>query len=361
MTRLAGPVEAGQPAGGSQREARHRGIPHAELVEDFRLALISRSLDDRELTLQKQRRAYFHIAGAGHEALLLGLARHLRAGHDWFFPYYRDRALMLGLGLTPEELLLQSVGSADDPASGGRQMPSHWGSKDRNVVTQSSSTGSQCLPAVGCAEAGRYIHRRAPLPGCRAHADEVTYVSLGEGATSEGEFWESLNTACALRLPVLYVVADNGWAISVPASEQAPAPVAELVRGFPGLDADRFDGRDYFAARAHGRRAIERIRAGLGPVLLHATVTRPYSHSSSDDQAKYRLPEELAEEADNDPILRFERELVRGGVLHPEQALALQDEARRLVADASRRAVAATRPEPASVTEHVWALPRLPL
>src|SRR5581483_1158994 len=185
--------------------ATYRGIPHHELIDDFRLACISRALDDREMALQKQSKVFFQISGAGHEALLLALARHLRPGYDWFFPYYRDQALMLGLVVTPREILLQAVGSADDPASGGRQMPSHWGFRDKHVVTQSSATGSQCLSAVGCAEAARYIGRRPDLPGCSAHGDEVTYVSLGEGATSEGEFWESLNSACTLHLPVLFV------------------------------------------------------------------------------------------------------------------------------------------------------------
>src|SRR5581483_4161932 len=194
----------------------------------------SRALDDREMALQKQSKVFFQISGAGHEALLLALARHLRPGYDWFFPYYRDRALMLGLGVSPYEILLQAVGSAADPASGGRQMPCHWGFADKHVVTQSSPTGSQCIPAVGCAEAARYISRRPRLPGCSAHGDEVTYVSLGEGATSEGEFWESLNSACTLHLPVLFVVADNGYAISVPTSDQAPGPISELVSGFRG-------------------------------------------------------------------------------------------------------------------------------
>src|SRR5688572_2294010 len=215
------------------------GFPRDELVEDFRLTCVSRALDDREMALQKQSKVFFQISGAGHEALLLGLARSLRPGHDWFFPYYRDLALMLGLGVTPTEILLQAVGSAEDPASGGRQMPSHWGFRDKHVVTQSSPTGSQCIPAVGCAEAARYISRRPHLPGCTAEGDELTYVSLGEGATSEGEFWESLNTACTLHLPVLFVVADNGYAISVPSSDQQSAPVAELVQGFRGLAVHR--------------------------------------------------------------------------------------------------------------------------
>jgi 2-oxoisovalerate dehydrogenase E1 component len=265
-----------------------------EVKADFRLACISRALDDRELVLRQQSHVYFQISGAGHEALLLGLAHSLRAGYDWFFPYYRDRALMVALGVTPTEILLQAVGSAADPASGGRQMPCHWSDRAKHVVTQSSPTGSQCLPAVGCAEAGRYALRRQ-LPGCNAHGDELTYVSLGEGATSEGEFWESLNTACRLGLPVLYVVADNGYAISVRAGDQAPAPISEMVMGIRGLHVTKFDGRDYFEARHRGAEAIQRVRAGQGPGLIHALVTRPYSHSLSDDQKKYRSADELLE------------------------------------------------------------------
>ncbi|MDQ2754185.1 MAG: thiamine pyrophosphate-dependent dehydrogenase E1 component subunit alpha, partial [Actinomycetota bacterium] len=253
------------------------GIPAAELVEDFRLACISRFLDDREIALQKQSRVFFQISGAGHEALLLALVHELRPSYDWFFPYYRDRALLLGLGVTPEEILLQAVGSSSDPASGGRQMPCHWGARRLNVVTQSSPTGTQCLPAVGCAEASRYSSRRN-LPGAHAYGDEVTYVSLGEGATSEGEFWESLNTACTLALPLLFVVADNGYAISVPASDQSPAPVSELVQGFRGLHVSSVDGCDYFAVRAAAREIVPGVRAGMGPALIHAKVTRPYSH-----------------------------------------------------------------------------------
>jgi 2-oxoisovalerate dehydrogenase E1 component len=340
-------------------EPTYRDLPAEELVEDFRLALVSRALDDREKMLQTQSKVFFQISGAGHESLLLGLARSLRPGYDWFFPYYRDRALMLGLGMKPTQILLQSVGSADDPSSGGRQMPSHWGDKGRNVVSQSSPTGSQCLPAVGCAEAARYISRRPHLPGTSARGDEVTYVSLGEGATSEGEFWESLNTACTLHLPVLFVVADNGYAISVPASDQAPAPISELVLGFRGLDVHAIDGCDYFEVREKGALAISRVRAGVGPALIHATVTRPYSHSGMDTQSKYRLPEELAEEASQDPLLLLERELVQGGVLSGDDVTAMKAEAKRVCAQAATEALAAARPDPSRITEHVLALPEV--
>src|SRR5690606_35717354 len=186
--------QAARPAPAGGAPATYRGYPSVELVADFRLACVSRAIDDRQIAMQKQSRVFFQISGAGHEALGLALARHLRPGYDWFFPYYREQALVLGLGVTPAEVLLQAVGSADDPSSAGRQMPSHWGNRRLNVVTQSSPTGSQCIPAVGCAEAGRYLVRRPHLD-LPAHGDELTYVSLGEGACSEGEFWESLNTA----------------------------------------------------------------------------------------------------------------------------------------------------------------------
>ena len=338
----------------------YRGVPVDEIREDFRLAWISRFLDDREIALQKQSRVFFQISGAGHEALLLGLGRYLRGGYDWFFPYYRDRALMLSLGVTPEEILYQAVGSALDPSSGGRQMPCHWGYASLNVVTESSATGSQCLPAVGCAEASRYISRRPHLPGCTAHGDELTYVSLGEGATSEGEFWESLNSACTLHLPVLFVVADNGYAISVPALDQSPAPVSEMVRGFRGLHVHTLDGRDYFKVRKKAEGIVAEVRAGVGPALIHAKVTRPYSHSSADTQSKYRSPEELADEAAHDPLVLMEKAIVSGRLMTDDEVKALKEDARRVVADASKVALAGPRPDPATVTRHVVALPVVP-
>jgi 2-oxoisovalerate dehydrogenase E1 component len=333
---------------------RQDDVSLGEAVDDFRLACVSRFLDDREITLRQQSKAYFQISGAGHEALLLGLARHLRAGYDWFFPYYRDRALALALGVTPLEVLLQAVGAADDPASGGRQMPCHWGARELNIVSQTSCTGSQCLAAVGSAEASRYISRRPDLPGCVAHGDELTYVSLGEGATSEGEFWESLNSACRLHLPVLYVVADNGYAISVRSTDQHPAPISEMVRGIRGLHVVKMDGRDYFEVRRRGADAIARVRAGAGPVLVHALVTRPYSHSLSDDQKKYRLAEELQEEAEHDPILLLERALVTLGAITQDEAGTIRADAKETVRTAAEQALAARRPDPLTVTQHVF-------
>jgi 2-oxoisovalerate dehydrogenase E1 component len=329
-----------------------------EALADLRLAHLSRALDDREIALQKQSRVFFQISGAGHEALLLGLAHSLRPAYDWFFPYYRDRALLLALGVTPYEMLLQAVGSADDPASGGRQMPCHWGNAPLHVVSQSSPTGSQCLPAVGCAEATRYAQGR-DLPGTVAHGDEITYVSLGEGATAEGELWESLNTACRLHLPVLYLVADNGYAISVRSEDQATAPISELVRGFRGLAVAKVDGRDWFASREAGAKAVARVRAGEGPGLLHAKVTRPYSHSAADTQGKYRPLTELADELAHDPIVQLEEQLLARGWATREELDQVKADAVAEVARAARDALAAARPDPARVLDHVVVLPQL--
>ncbi len=341
--------------------AEYRGVPVAELLADYRLALVSRCLDDREITLQKQSRGFFHISGAGHEALCLGLARSLRPSYDWFLPYYRDRALVLALGVTPTESLLQAVGAATDPASGGRQMPCHFGSRRLNILTQSSPTGSQCLPAVGCAEAGRYISRRDldGLRGCSAHDDEIVYVSMGEGATSEGEFWESLNTACSFRLPVLYVVADNGYAISVPVRQQSPGPISELVKGFPDLAVHRMDGRDYFEVRKQAPGIVAAVRQGNGPALVHATVNRPYSHSSADTQSKYRPKSELDDEAWTDPIAALERAILEGQILSPDEMAEMREEARRLVAEAAKEALLAERPDPTTVRSHLLELPEV--
>jgi len=337
----------------------YRGFPVNELIEDFRTICLARAVDERQMTLYKQGRVYFQIAGAGHEALLTGVARAFRPGYDWFFPYYRDLTLALALGVTPLEVILQSVGSVEDPSSAGRQMPAHWGRRDLHIVSQSSPTGSQCLPAVGCAEATRYLATYEP-GGLTAQPDEVTYVSLGDGATSEGEFWESLNTACRMKLPLVYVVADNGFAISVPTSDQAPGPISQLVSGFPGLAVARFDGLDYFESRVQGAKAVERARAGDGPTLLHADVTRPYSHSCSDSQAKYRPAAHIADEIARDPLARFEMELIAADVISSTDVAAIKQEVHDVVAAASVQALEAQRPDPASVSDHLVALPLLP-
>jgi 2-oxoisovalerate dehydrogenase E1 component len=340
----------------ARKTLRWSDLPAEELIDDFSLATLSRAIDERGLMMHKQGRTFFHIAGAGHEAVLTAIARSLRPGYDWFFPYYRDLALVLSLGVTPADILLQATGSADDSSSAGRQMPSHWGNPDLHIISQSSPTGSQCLPAIGCAEATRYLQSRK-LPGLEAKPDEVTYVSIGEGATSEGEFWESLNTACRLALPVVYLVADNGYAISVPTKDQAPAPISDLVAGFPGLLIRRFDGCDYLASRAITAEAIASVRSGAGPALLHANVTRPYSHSSSDNQSKYRHADELERERERDPLVAFEAGLIDSGIVSVQEVAAIKADAHAIAARAGEAAMAGARPDPKTATDHLFDLP----
>jgi 2-oxoisovalerate dehydrogenase E1 component len=319
--------------------------------------LLSRTIDDKEIQLKNQSKAFFQISGAGHEAVLVAAGQHLRAGYDWFFPYYRDRALCLTLGMTPLEMLLASVGSKDDPANGGRQMPSHWGHRALNIPSQSSCTGTQCLHAVGCAEASLLLDRVKEIPDreTRYHTDEITYVSIGEGATSEGEFWESLNTACTRRLPLLFMVEDNGYAISVPVEVQTPGgDISRVVEGIPGLRVFRCDGTDYLASYRTLGQAVAHVRERKGPALVHATVIRPYSHSLSDDEKLYKTPAERESEARRDPLVRM-RQFLKAERLASDEALSeIQSSVERDVNQAADAALAAPKPDPSTASDFVF-------
>src|SRR5687767_1714897 len=308
-------VEGG--TAGAQAGRNVDGLTREDLLGAYRLMLLSRKIDDKEIQLKNQSQAFFQISGAGHEAVLVAAGLHLRAGYDWFFPYYRDRALCLALGMTPLEMLLASVGAQDDPANAGRQMPSHWGHRRLNIPSQSSCTGTQCLHAVGCADARRIYQRVDQIPDRdkQFQPDEITYVSIGDGATSEGEFWESLTTACVRKLPVLFLVEDNGYAISVPVEVQTPGgDISRIVESFVGLRVYRCDGTDYLASYRTIREAVTNLRAGYGPVLVHATVVRPYSHSLSDDEKLYKTPAEREAEARRDPLVRMRHFLTHQGL-----------------------------------------------
>ena len=338
---------------------KHAGeLPDPELLlRMYRTMYLSRRLDDKEIQLKGQNRIYFQISGAGHEAVLVAAGVVLRPAYDWFYPYYRDRALVLQLGMTPYEQLLASVGSEEDPASHGRQMPSHWGHRKLNIVSQSSPTGTQLLQAVGSAEATYRINLVEELKERfkNFHDDEITYVSLGDGTSSEGEFWEALNTASNLKLPILFLLEDNGYAISVPVEVQtAGGSASKLVENFPDLYVQRCDGTDPIESLEVMTRAVAYCRERKGPALVHAKVIRPYSHSLSDDEKLYRPTEERASDAERDPVKRFGALLVEEGIIDQAGLQHIKDEVDREVAEAADRALAAPQPTPESATKYVF-------
>jgi 2-oxoisovalerate dehydrogenase E1 component len=342
-----------------------QGLDHETLIRIYRMMYLSRRLDDREIQLKRQNKIFFQISSAGHEAVCAAMGLLLRPGVDWLFPYYRDRALCLMLGVTPLETLLAAVGAKDDPSSGGRQMPSHWGQPRLNIVSKSSCTGTQFLQAVGAAEATLYYEARpkalaqakkAPLGQHAGHQpDEIVYVSGGDGATSEGEFWESLNVACAKKLPLLYLIEDNGYAISVPVEVQtAGGSISKLVRSFPGLHVAECDGTDPFESYTACKEAAQYCRERRGPALIHAHVTRPYSHSLSDDEKLYKSPDEREEEARRDPISKLALLLVREGILDQKQIESLEAEIDEQVREAADQALAAEAPSVDSIRMNVY-------
>ncbi|HEY6412507.1 MAG TPA: dehydrogenase E1 component subunit alpha/beta [Edaphobacter sp.] len=337
-----------------------------ELVKFYRLMYLSRRTDDREIVLKRQQKIFFQISCAGHEALLVAAGMAMRPGYDWFFPYYRDRAICLALGNTVEEQLLQAVGAADDPASGGRQMPSHWSSPKLNIVSPSSSTATQCLHAIGCAEAGRYFSQHPEAAArhegdyrefkdVKFHGDEVVYVSIGEGSTSQGEFWESLNTASNGKLPVVYVVEDNGYAISTPVEANTPGGnISRLVANFPNFHFAEIDGTDPIASYTAMVEAVAYCRAGKGPALVHGHVIRPYSHSLSDDERLYRSASELEADALRDPISRMQMWLLREGILDEDAINRLERQVDEEVQRAADKALMAALPTVDSIMRHVY-------
>src|SRR5215471_5003160 len=335
---------------------KYHGLDAAALVAAYRNIYLSRRIDDKEIQIKRQNKIYFQISSAGHEAISTAAGLVSRPGYDWYQLYYRDRALCLQIGVTPYEMFLQAVGAREDPASAGRQMPSHWGNKRVNLISKSSCTGTQFLQSVGAAEAA---WRKSLVPGLAAkkdfHSDEIVIVSGGEGQTSEGEFWEGLSSACTLKLPVLFLIEDNGYAISVPVEVNTPGgSISRLVRGFPGLFIAETDGCDFLQSYDALRYAAEYCRRRQGPALIHARVIRPYSHSLSDDETLYRPKEERQRESERDPVRTMADFLVGEGILSGEGLARLKAEVDAEIDDAAQRALAAELPKPESAYEFVY-------
>src|ERR1700726_2919460 len=321
-------------------------LSHEQLVRAYRAMYMARRLDDREVLLKRQNRIFFQISGAGHEAVQVAAGLVFRPTHDWFYLYYRDRALALMLGVSAEQMLLGSVGAAKDPASGGRQMPSHWSLPELHLVSGSSPTGTHFVQAAGCAQAYRYLDPKS---------DEVTLICSGEGATSEGEFWEAMNAACLENLPVVFLVEDNGYAISVPVENQtAGGNVARLLSGFPNLKRLEVDGTDFMASYHALSEAAAYARARKGPALVHATVTRPYSHSLSDDERLYKTKAGRAAEETRDPVLKFPEWLISEGILDRQGLQVIVHEVDQEIQQVTDRVLRADPPPKGSALQFLY-------
>ena len=341
----------------SSSATRWEGLGADDLLRAYRTMLLSRRIDDKEIQLKNQSLIFFQISGAGHEAVLTAAGMHLRPGYDWFYPYYRDRALCLTLGMTSLEMLLAAVGAKDDPNSGGRQMPSHWGHRKLNIPSQGSPTGTQCLHAIGAGEAGMIYERVTGIADRneRFHSDEITYLSIGEGATSEGEFWESLNTACTRSVPVLYLVEDNGYAISVPVEVQTPGgDVSRLVESFPNLRVTRCDGTDFIDSYRTLGEAAAYVRRERKPAFVHAKVIRPYSHSLSDDERLYKTPEERKAEALRDPLTKMRAFLLHEQIATEADLEGILQSVDREIAESTEQALKAPKPSADSASSFVF-------
>lgn len=330
------------------------------LLKMYRNSYLSRKIDDAEITMKKQSKAFFQISGAGHEGVLSAAALILKPSYDYFLTYYRDRALCTGLGVTAYEMLCQANGNTGDTATHGRQMPAHFANKKLNIVSRSSCTGTQFLQACGTAEAGQFFDKMSKDRvdhSHKYHKDEIVYVSCGDGTTSQGEFWEGLTTACVNKLPVMFTVQDNGFAISVPTFVQTPSgSISKCLDRFPGLEIFECDGTCPIDSYDAINKAEEHLRSGKGPVLLHAHVTRPYSHSLSDDHSFYRTKDELEAEASIDTLNTYPEFLIKAGILTKEERKAIEDSVSKEVKEAMTKAIETEWPDQSTYMDHLYSM-----
>ena len=324
--------------------AKFQGFQKKQLLDIYRNMILARKLDDREMTLLKQGKAFFHIGCSGHEAAQLAAANNMKPSVDWAYPYYRDAALCLGLGMSGKDQLLAFLAKDADPSSGGRQMPQHYGSKDLRIVTQSSPTGTQFLQAVGCSMSRKWEKSK-----------EIVYVSSGEGSTSEGEFHEALNWSSREKLPVIFHIQDNGYAISVPVSDQiAGSSVFDMVSGYENLAKYDVDGTNFFETNLAFQQAADRARKGKGPSVIVSRVVRLLSHSSSDDQRKYRSEKDLELDMARDPIIKFEKDCLGANVITKKDIKDIQSEVEKYIEEAVSWVENQDDPDPKTALDHIF-------
>ncbi len=325
----------------------NHGLSNEEMIHAWKSMLLSRFTDDRIDTLIKQGKATFLISGSGHEAIQVACAMAMQGGKDWFFTYYRDNAIGTALGITPKDIFRHIMGRATDSFTGGRQMPMHLGSKELRMPTASSPTGTQYLQAVGAALSCVY-----------RETDEVSYVGGGEGSTSEGEFFEAINWAARAKLPAIFCIQNNRFAISVPIEQQtAGASVFKVVGGFEGLHRFHIDGTNFLESYATAKEAVRLARSGEGPSMIYADVVRLRSHSASDAQEKYRSKEEIAKDKLRDPIASFEKLFVERGILTEEEIQNIRRETAELVVKSAEEAFAEPAPDAKHIEENLFCPP----
>jgi 2-oxoisovalerate dehydrogenase E1 component len=321
------------------------GLTNTTLKSFYRNLLLTRQMDQKMLTMLKQGKSFFHIGCSGHEAVQTAFAYAMQPGYDWAYPYYRDLAFVLQYGVTIEEIFLNFLARAEDPSSGGRQMSNHYGHRKQRIVTQSSPTGTQYLQAVGCA-----------LGAKKEGKDEVVYVSSGEGTTSQGDFHEALNWATRDKLPVIFLIQNNKYAISVPVEDQlAGSSIYKIGAGYEGLNRFKVDGTDFFKSYEVALKAVELARSAEGPSLIEADTIRLLPHSSSDSQIKYRSKEELENDQKNDPIPKFETYLVHEKILTEKEIEALKIQIKKEIDLAAEAMDKKAHPDPQTVEHYLFA------